>query len=401
MRAARPSVTGIDKLGVLVAGLLVAGALLPFASFRATRILLGEPRSLVEALPAPEAALFGIVVAAAGIVALLRSPPRARLAASAIGLLASAIAIGRAADVLTPEGDTFARVGPGSGFWLILAGLGLLLADALTRLRLSPQGRIAALATGAVALAGLLLSGIWSDLSVLREYAVRADAFWAEARRHVLLAFGSLGAASLVGIPLGIALTRAPALRAGVLNVLNMIQTIPSIALFGLLIAPLAWIAASVPGASALGISGIGVAPAFVALFAYSLLPVVANTLVGLDGVPRQAREAARGMGMTQVQRLAQVELPLAFPVVLTGVRIVLVQNIGLATIAALIGGGGFGVFVFQGIGQTASDLVLLGALPTVVLAVSSAIVLDALVELSERPGASSGAAAGGTGAAR
>lgn len=401
MRAASGSLLGIDKLGVLVVGLLVAGALLPFASFRATRILLGEPRSLFEALPAPEAALFGLVVAAAGIVALLRSPPRARLAASAIGLLASAIAIGRAADVLTPEGDTFARVGPGSGFWLILAALGLLLADALTRLRLSPLGRIAALATGAAALAALLLSGIWSDLSVLREYAVRADAFWSEARRHVVLAFGSLGAASLVGIPLGIALTRAPGLRAGVLNVLNMIQTIPSIALFGLLIAPLAWIAANVPGASAIGIAGIGAAPAFVALFAYSLLPVVANTLVGLDGVPRQAREAARGMGMTQVQRLAQVELPLAFPVVLTGVRIVLVQNIGLATIAALIGGGGFGVFVFQGIGQTASDLVLLGALPTVVLAVSSAIVLDALVELSERPGASGGGAGAGAGGAR
>ena len=130
-----------------------------------------------------------------------------------------------------------------------------------------------------------------------------------------------------------------------------------------------------------------GAAPALVALYAYSLLPVVSNTVVGLDGVPRQAVDAARGMGMTNGQRLARVELPLAFPVVLTGIRIVLVQNIGLATIAALIGGGGFGVFVFQGIGQTAMDLVLLGAVPTVALAVGAAIVLDALVEMSERPG--------------
>ena len=167
--------------------------------------------------------------------------------------------------------------------------------------------------------------------------------------------------------------TASHRLRDGVLNVLNIVQTIPSIALFGILIAPLGWIAANVPGAAAIGIRGIGAAPAFVALFLYSLLPVVANTVVGLAGVPRAANDAARGIGMTDRQRLFRVEFPLAFPVILTGIRIVLVQNIGLATIAALIGGGGFGVFVFQGIGQTAMDLVLLGAVPTVALAFAAA----------------------------
>ncbi|RUY11627.1 ABC transporter permease subunit, partial [Mesorhizobium sp. M7A.F.Ca.US.005.03.2.1] len=130
-------------------------------------------------------------------------------------------------------------------------------------------------------------------------------------------------------------------------------------------------------------IRGIGTAPAFVALFLYSLLPVVANTVVGLAGVPRAANDAARGMGMTDRQRLFGVEFPLAFPVILTGIRIVLVQNIGLATIAALIGGGGFGVFVFQGVGQTAMDLVLLGAVPTVALAFAAAIILDAVIEMT------------------
>ncbi len=169
------------------------------------------------------------------------------------------------------------------------------------------------------------------------------------------------------------------------LNTLNLIQTIPSIALFGILIGPLAWIALHVPGAAALGIRGIGMAPAFVALFLYSLLPVVANTVVGLAGVPREANDAARGIGMTDRQRLFQVEFPLAMPVILTAIRIVLVQNIGMATIAALIGGGGFGVFVFQGIGQTAMDLVLLGAVPTVALAFAAAVVLDALIEMNSR----------------
>ena len=107
------------------------------------------------------------------------------------------------------------------------------------------------------------------------------------------------------------------------------------------------------------------------------------GAVVGLVGVPADANDAARGMGMTDRQRLFQIELPLAFPVILTGIRIVLVQNIGLATVAALIGGGGFGVFVFQGIGQTALDLVLLGAVPTVLLAFAAAIILDALVEIT------------------
>ncbi len=119
------------------------------------------------------------------------------------------------------------------------------------------------------------------------------------------------------------------------------------------------------------------------ALFLYSLLPIVANTVVGLAGVPRAANDAARGIGMTGRQRLFKVEFPLALPVILTAIRIVLVQNIGMATIAALIGGGGFGVFVFQGIGQTAMDLVLLGAVPTVALAFASAVVLDALIEMN------------------
>jgi osmoprotectant transport system permease protein len=245
--------------------------------------------------------------------------------------------------------------------------------------------RIGILVLVAAAFAALLWRGAWDDLSILKEYSTRSQSFWHEALRHVELAFASVGIATLLGLPIGILCYRVKVLRAAVLTVLNIIQTIPSIALFGLLIAPLAWVAASVPGASAIGISGIGAAPAMVALVAYSLLPIVSNTVVGLQSISPAALDAARGMGMTGWQRLLSVELPLAFPVILTAIRIVLVQNIGLATIAALIGGGGFGVFVFQGIGQTAMDLVLLGAVPTVALAFATAVVLDALVELSAR----------------
>ena len=107
--------------------------------------------------------------------------------------------------------------------------------------------------------------------------------------------------------------------------------------------------------------------------------------MLGLQRVSRQAVDAALGMGMTAAQTLGRVELPLALPVIITGIRVVLVQNIGMVTIAALIGGGGLGTFVFQGIGQTAIDLVLLGAIPIVALAFSASVLLDALIEVVNR----------------
>lgn len=386
----RSGLRTLDRLGVLIGLVSAAGAVLPFALFRANRIVPGEGRHLMDALPAVPAWALAAALLAGVAAAVLRLAPRFKLVAGLLVLSALAILIGRAASHLTPAGDTFARVSPGSGFWLLVLAFAMLVADALVRMRLGPWLRIALLVGVGLAVAALLWGGGWRDLSILKEYATRAPAFWQEAWAHLVLAFGSVAVAILVGLPVGVLCYKVRPLRATVLNVLNIVQTIPSIALFGLLIAPLAWVAANVPGASAAGISGIGTAPAMVALFAYSLLPLVSNTVVGLQGVPASAIDAAKGMGMSGSQRLIGIELPLAFPVILTGIRIVLVQNIGLATIAALIGGGGFGVFVFQGIGQTAMDLVLLGAVPTVALSFAAAVVLDALVEMSSR-GARSG----------
>ncbi|KAA3531670.1 ABC transporter permease [Agrobacterium tumefaciens] len=350
-------------------------------TFRANRIIQGETRTIFEALPVAAATLLVAIIIVAAFIAFFRFPPRLKLAAALVGLAALAIFVGQAASALTPEGNSFARVSPASGFWLMFTGLALLAADCIARLQPKPTLRILLLLVATGTLAAVLTSGLWDDLSIIKEYTGRADIFWTEALRHVELAIGSLVAATLAGIPLGILCYKVERLRSGLLNALNIVQTIPSIALFGLLIAPLGWIAANVPGAAKIGIAGIGMAPAFVALFLYSLLPVVSNTVVGLSGVSQAVREAARGLGMTPLQRLLRVEFPLAMPVILTGIRIVLVQNIGLATIAALIGGGGFGVFVFQGIGQTAMDLVLLGTVPTVLLGFAAAITLDALID--------------------
>ena len=305
--------------------------------------------------------------------------------AALLAVVVVALAVAAAGDALTPPGNKVVRVAPGAAFWVLLVCLGLMATDAITRMRPGPLWRVLFLAVFTAAAGLALAHGTFDHLSVMREYAVNAGRFAREARQHVWLALGSLAAAVVVALPIGILCHRVPRLRAGVLGTLNVIQTIPAIALFGILMAPLGALASAVPLAAALGIRGIGAAPAAVALFLYSLLPIAANTVAGLKRVPRAAVEAARGMGMTNWQILTAIELVLALPVILTGIRIVLVQNIGMVTVAALIGGGGLGTFVFQGIGQTAIDLVLLGAIPIVALAFSAAVVLDALVEVMDR----------------
>ncbi len=376
----------IDPLGATLAVLVTIGLLLqPLMLFRPNRIAPAQGRWIWEALPAFQAALLISLFAAAALLLVSRASGRIRLAAGVAGLLGLGLAVGLGATHLLPAGNAYARVAPGSGAWICLFAFSLATGDALVRRRLSPLGRIAALLVAAAVLAAFLVSGLWSDLSVLREYAGRSDAFLRELRVHAGLSVVSLLAAIAVGLPLAILVRRVAPLRKGTLASLNVLQTIPSMALFGLLIAPLAWIGANVPGAAGLGIAGIGVAPAFIALFAYSLLPIVVSTIAGFEAVPASTRDAADAVGMTARQKLLRVELPLAMPVILTGVRIVLVQNIGLSVIAGLVGGGGLGVFVFQGISQTATDLVLLGALPTVAMAFAAAIVLDALIDITRQ----------------
>lgn len=373
----------LDKLGVAIAALATVALFLePLATLRANRIVSGRGLGILDALPPALAAIGLAAVLGGAAIALFRTRPAFRLAVGAFVLVALATLIGYApAHVVAPD-NTLARVAPATGFWILVFAFAILATDAIAKLALGPVARLAALAGAAMVIALILGSGLWDGLSVMKEYASHSDSFWQEAARHVELAFSSLAAAVVIGLPLGIACHRLAVLRAVTLPVLNVIQTIPSIAMYGLLMAPLGLLAARFPLLGEFGIRGIGTAPALLALFLYSLLPVVANVVVGLDQAPAEIVEAARGMGMTSRQRLFGVELPLAFPVILTGIRIVLVQNIGLVTIAALIGGGGFGAFVFQGIGQSATDLVLLGAVPTIALAFTAAILLDAVIEL-------------------
>ncbi|AVH69368.1 ABC transporter permease [Nostoc sp. 'Lobaria pulmonaria (5183) cyanobiont'] len=173
---------------------------------------------------------------------------------------------------------------------------------------------------------------------------------------HLFLVGIAIGIAIFVGIPLGILITRKTYLRQPILGIANILQTIPSLALFGLLI--------PVPI-----IGGIGAVPAIVALTVYSLLPIIRNTYIGITSVDPAIREAGRGMGMTDRQLLLQVEIPLAMGVILAGVRVATVIAIGIATIAAAIGAGGLGVFIFRGISVVNDQLILAGAVPAATIA--------------------------------
>lgn len=194
------------------------------------------------------------------------------------------------------------------------------------------------------------LQANWSELLLL-------------VRQHIVLVFVSILVAVIIGVPTGIILTRYRALRGPVLGIANVMQTIPSLALFGFLI-PLPFI------------GGIGTRTALVALVLYSLLPIIRNTVTGILNVDPNVREAAVAMGMTGGQVLRQVELPLAMGVIVTGIRVATVIAVGVTTIAAAVGAGGLGVYIFRGLRQYDNNLLLAGALSAALLALAADFLL-------------------------
>ncbi|MFM7365651.1 MAG: glycine betaine ABC transporter substrate-binding protein [Cuspidothrix sp.] len=176
---------------------------------------------------------------------------------------------------------------------------------------------------------------------------------------HLILVAIALIISIATGIPLGIFITRETKFAPPILGLANAIQTIPSLAIFGFLI--------SVPF-----LGGIGKSPAIVALTLYALLPIIRNTYIGINSINSAIKEAGIGMGMTDQELLLKVEIPLALPVILAGVRVATVISVGIATIAAAIGGGGLGVFIFRGISTVNNELILAGAIPSALIALSA-----------------------------
>jgi osmoprotectant transport system permease protein len=198
------------------------------------------------------------------------------------------------------------------------------------------------------------------------------DRFVRQTRQHLVMVGSSLAAAVIVAVPLGVLAAKRPRMGQAALGVAGVVQTIPSLALLTLLI-PLLSLIPKVPAT--------GVLPAMIALFLYSLLPILRNTVTGLRGIPPNLLEAAEGLGLTPAARLWRVELPLASPSIVAGVRTAAVICVGTATLGAIIGAGGYGQSITQGVQLSDTVLILEGAIPAALLALA----VDGLFAILER----------------
>lgn len=364
---------------LLLVLIALAAAILPFVNYAPNRLVSGESRQLwqIEAFPP-----LCLVLIPALFVLLSFLPGRGALVATLIFAQILFIALlwsgGKAAQMLAQSGSPLARTSPGSGLWLWLAVALLMCSDAIRRLTQSAFWRWLLNAQIWILPVAMLLLGEFDSLSLMKEYFNRQDVFDSALQQHLVLLFGTLLPGLLIGVPIGLWCWRSQRRQTRVFTVLNVIQTIPSVALFGVLIAPLAGLVKHFPWLSSLGISGTGLTPALIALVLYALLPLVRGVVAGMQQVASDVLESAAAMGMSRAQRFWKVQLPLALPVLLRSLRVVTVQTVGMAVVAALIGAGGFGSLVFQGLLSSALDLVLLGVIPVIALAV----VVDALFSL-------------------
>lgn len=383
----RPALTGdVQTVFWLAALPMLAACFLPWVLLRPNRLAQGQ----YQHLPSAELAI--------GLLLALSLPLAARFFPKALSVLASVVlAVGfwwlgtRTGAALVDQSES-ARASASSGVWLWLLGAGVAVYGAnQTASKLG--GLQKWLAWLWLPLLGLVLvSGELSHWSVIREYSVQQSRFAQELVQHLRLVLSALGFAVLIGAPIAVWASRHDRFAGAALGFANGVQTVPSLALLGLLIAPLAALSNAFPALRSVGISGIGTAPALTAMTLYALLPVLRNGLVALRGVSPGVLDAARGMGMTDNQRFWRVQLPLALPVWLSGVRQAAVMLVGVASVAQLIGAGGLGYFIFSGMQSGAADLILLGAIPAALLAIFVDVLLRGLeVLLGRRFGAVKG----------
>ena len=309
----------------------------------------------------------------------------AAIIAAALILWGGLAGAGHFAALLLQKSSPAARASLGPAFWILASVAALAIIDAVQR---SNFGFFARAGIGAAFCAGFLgmaAAGDFDALSLAREFSNVRRIFAIELLRHLGLAGAATFLALMIGVPLTVLILRRKAMAGLVFASLGLLQTIPSIALFGVLLAPMSKLSAALPWLRELGINGTGPAPAILALTLYSLLPLVRSFHTGFSEVAMEVKDAATAIGFGARRIFFAVELPLALPALLAGLQVVTVQAIGLASVAALIGAGGLGTFIFQGIGQYALDLVLVGALPVIGLALSASLTFELLIGLARR----------------
>ncbi|MDP2299791.1 MAG: ABC transporter permease, partial [Actinomycetota bacterium] len=286
---------------------------------------------------------------------------------------------GEAASFAAVQGAA-ARTSFGASFYLALLAAFLVSYSASAETP-GRRGRTVIALFPIIGLVALTATGALAELGIVREWVLTRPTFVRELRRHLFYALGATGGAIALGIPMGVLSARSRHAETAIMGSLNLGQVFPALAFVGIMMPILGALGDRFSAVKALGISGIGWAPVFVVLLVYALFPVTRNTLVAIRQIDPAVLDTARGMGMGRWRSLFEVEMPLAFPVVLAGVRIALVQSTAGAILAAFVGGGGLGTIMFFGLEQTSMDLVLVGVLPIVALA----LVFDAGLRVVER----------------
>ncbi len=348
-------------------------------TFKENRIVSGDSLGLADvftwAFPIALLLLWLGGLTAASLLRGKTGPAVFGLAANIILVLAFLLT-GLAADRLLAGEPPAARVSMGAGFWLSIVACYIAIFAAREKLKDSAWLYHTVSWSGLAVCIGLVAAGWLNNISILEEFMGREDRFIQEFFHHIYLVGVSVAIGTVLGMLLGFWATRSRRAEKPVFWFASITQTIPSLALFGLLIAPLSALSFAYPWLRELGVRGVGDTPAIIALVIYSLLPIVRNTYVGLKNVDEGVIDSGRGMGMSGFQIFRRIEAPLAAPLVLEGVRTAAVQSVGLAAVAALIGAGGLGWFIFQGLGQAAPDLILLGVIPIIFLA----LIIDTLM---------------------
>lgn len=357
--------------GALVLGALASFYALGWLAVAPNRLLPGQPVSAVEALGWGAHGLAVLTIAAALI-------PGRRAGLASLVLLAAVLAwilfgTGAAAGTLLQGRPPAARAMLGAGFWCSTAAL---VALAVERAR--SIGSPWAVPATIVGSAGLVIVGAalgWFEhLSLMVEYRMRFSALSAAAAQHLVLSFGALVLSFALAAPLGWAALHSRRFEAIADVALATIQVTPALALFGLLIPVLAALLSAFPGLRSLGLGAIGPAPALIGVAVYLALPLLRGLVTGLRATDPAVVEAAQAMGMTELRTTLEVRIPLGLPILMSALRIAAVQSIGLMTLGGLIGAGGLGAVVFEGMSQLAADLIILGAIPIVILALAADI---------------------------
>ena len=366
---------------VLVLGLAAALLGLGWIALAPNRLVAGQPLPASDVLGTGVVLILALAIAAEAAAVLKAAPGLAVLLI--LGAVAVAMAgTGAAADSLLQGRPSAARVVLGSGFWTGLAALAVLAFD---HARAGPSWLVIVTAVGLAAIVvGSSALGLLDSVSLLVEYGNRREALHAALIQHLALALGALALGLAMVLPLGWAAFHRPRIEALADAVLAAVQVTPSIALFGLMIPLLAGLLALAPVLRTWGLSAIGATPTVIGVAIYLALPLLRGLVGGLRAADPAAIEAARALGFSEARTTLEVRVPLSLPVLVGALRVATVQSIGLVTLGGLIGAGGLGALVFEGMAQFAADLIVLGALPIVGLALAADLGLAALAHRLE-----------------